>query len=166
MHFLYLHYPDYPGFRGNAAQTLLGHKPDFGRAKIEISKQNRNWNPTKVEPMTEEHIRDFEDLLKSYKTAWANFEKMPRSSRKAYAASYIYTKTAEGKQKRLNTIIERLNLNVNPMESMKKDRNFSACQLHYTQFPGFQSSAVVKSAESPVQQLFRCGLSSMMMRLF
>jgi hypothetical protein len=44
---------------------------------------------------------------------------MPRSARKAYAASYIFTKTAEGKQKRLATIIERLDLNLNPMESMK-----------------------------------------------
>lgn len=99
---------------------LQGLMTDFGRAKIEISKQNGNWDPPKVEPITEEHIRDFEDLLKSYKTAWVNFEKMPRSSRTAYAASYIYTKTAEGKQKRLNMIIERLNLNLNPMESMKK----------------------------------------------
>lgn len=94
----------------------------FGRAKIEISKQNGNWDPPKDKPMTEEQVREFEDLLKSHKTAWANFEKMPRSSRTAYTASYIYTKTEEGKQKRLNAIIERLNLNLNPMESIKNKK--------------------------------------------
>jgi hypothetical protein len=39
----------------------------------------------------------------------------------AYAGSYIFgAKTEEGKQKRFTTIVERLNLNLNPMESMKK----------------------------------------------
>ena len=99
------------------AQGLL---TDFGRTKIEIAKKNGTWDTVKEEPMTEEQILDFENLLKFHKTAWENFEKMPRSSRRAYTASYIYTKTEAGKQGRLNTIIERLNLNLNPMESMKK----------------------------------------------
>lgn len=98
---------------------LQGLMTDFGRAKIETAKQNGNWDVPKAEPMTEEQVRAFEDLLKSHETAWTNYEKMPRSARKAYAASYIYTKTEAGQQKRLNTIIERLNLNLNPMESMK-----------------------------------------------
>lgn len=97
-----------------------GLMTDFGRAKIEIAKQNGNWNTPKGEPMTEEQIHEFEDLLKSHETAWTNFEKMPPSARKAYTSSYIYTKTDEGKQKRLLVIIERLNLNLNPMESMKR----------------------------------------------
>jgi uncharacterized protein YdeI (YjbR/CyaY-like superfamily) len=97
-----------------------GLMTDFGRAKIEISKQNGNWNPPKAEQMTEEQIHKFEALLKPHETARQNFEKMPRSMRRTYTASYFYTKTAEGKQKRLNDIIERLNLNLNPMESIKK----------------------------------------------
>jgi len=97
-----------------------GLMTDFGRAKIEIAKQNGNWNTPKGEPMTEEQIHEFEDLLKSHETAWTNFGKMPPSARKAYTSSYIYTKTDEGKQKRLLVIIERLNLNLNPMESMKR----------------------------------------------
>jgi len=99
-----------------------GLMTDLGRAKIEIAKQNGSWDATKGEPMTEEQVRDFEALLKSHETAWANFEKMPRSSRTAYTASYIFTKTEDGRQKRLNTIIERLNLNLNPMESMKNKK--------------------------------------------
>jgi uncharacterized protein YdeI (YjbR/CyaY-like superfamily) len=101
------------------AQGLM---TDFGRIKIEISKQNGNWDPPRSEPMTEEQVRDFEDLLKPHKTAWANFEKMARSTRTVYAKSYIYTKTEEGKHNRLNTIIERLELNLNPMESLKNKK--------------------------------------------
>jgi uncharacterized protein YdeI (YjbR/CyaY-like superfamily) len=96
-----------------------GLMTDFGRAKIVIAKQNGNWDTAKSEPITEEQEQDFEALLKSHETAWRNFKKMPRSARMAYTASYIYTKTEHGRQKRLETIIERLNLNLNPVESMK-----------------------------------------------
>ena len=99
------------------AQALM---TDFGRVKIEISKQNGNWNPPKADPITEEQIREVSALLKPYETAWVNFEKMPRSMCRTYTASYVYIKTEEGKQKRLNEMIERLNLNLNPMESIKK----------------------------------------------
>lgn len=45
---------------------------------------------------------------------------MTPSVRKTYASSYYFgTKTEEGKKKRLCTIVERLRLNLNPMESMK-----------------------------------------------
>ncbi|MGE5398613.1 MAG: YdeI/OmpD-associated family protein [Chitinophagales bacterium] len=100
---------------------LSGLMTDFGRAKIETAKQNGYWNPPKPEPLTDEQLQQFEDMLKSYESAYTNFIKMPRSARGAYAASYFLgAKSEEGKQKRLNTIIERLNLNLNPMESMKK----------------------------------------------
>ncbi|MEL7654399.1 MAG: hypothetical protein AAGU75_00675 [Bacillota bacterium] len=99
----------------------LGLMTDFGRAKIEIAKQNGCWNPPKPEPLTGEQLQQFEDMLKSYESAYTNYIKMPRSSRGAYAASYFLgAKTEEGKQKRFNSIIERLKLNLNPMESMKR----------------------------------------------
>jgi len=60
-------------------------------------------------------------MLKPYEIAYANYIKMSRSACRAYAASYFFgAKTEDGKQKRFHTIIERLNLNLNPMESMKK----------------------------------------------
>lgn len=99
-----------------------GLMTDFGRAKIENAKQNGRWNPPEPERLTDEQLQQFEDMLKSYETAYANFIKMPRSARGAYSASYFFgAKTEAGKQKRFNTIIERLNLNLNPMESMKKE---------------------------------------------
>ena len=95
-----------------------GLMTDLGRAKIQIAKQNGSWNPPEREPMTDEQVRAFEDLLRSHPTAWENFQSMPRSSQRAYTASYVYTKTEKGRQSRLETIIERLNLNLNPMERM------------------------------------------------
>lgn len=101
------------------AQGLM---TDFGREKIEIAKQNGHWSPPKPEPLTNEQLQQFEDMLKAHENAYDNFIKMPGSARKAYAASYFFNaKTEAGKQKRFNTIIERLNLNLNPMESMKKN---------------------------------------------
>ncbi len=103
-----------------------GLMTDFGKAKIEFAKQNGYWDPPKTEPLTDEHRQQFEDMLKSYETAYGNFMKMPRSARGAYAASYFFgAKTEAGKQKRFDTIIERLNLNLNPMESMKKKQENS-----------------------------------------
>ncbi|NLO49131.1 MAG: hypothetical protein GX111_12635 [Clostridiales bacterium] len=102
-----------------ASQGLM---TDLGKAKIDIAKRNGSWDAPKNEPITDEQVRNFEILLKPHETAWANFEKMPRSSRNAYTASYIFTKTEDGRQKRLNTIITRLNLNLNPMERLKNTK--------------------------------------------
>lgn len=100
-----------------------GLMTDFGRAKIALAKERGTWDPPKEPPMTQEQIREFEDLIKPHAAAWANFERMPRTARGAYAASYVYTKTDAGRERRLNTIIERLNLNLNPMESMKNKKD-------------------------------------------
>lgn len=98
-----------------------GLMTDFGRAKMEAAKQNGCWDAPKPEPLSDEMLGQFEELLKPHETAYANFIKMPRSARKAYTASYFLgAKTEAGKSKRFDTIVERLKLNLNPMESMKK----------------------------------------------
>ena len=95
---------------------------DFGREKIEYAKKNGKWNLTNSrQKLTEEQMQQFEDMLTPFEGAYLNFMKMSRSVRKSYAASYFFgAKTEEGKKKKFNNIIERLNLNLNPMESMKK----------------------------------------------
>ena len=94
---------------------------EYGREKVKHAKENGFWGSSEKEEVTDDHISQFEDMVKPYKLAYTNFMKMAKSARKAYAGSYFFgAKTEEGKQKRFNTIIERLNLNLNPMESMKK----------------------------------------------
>ena len=93
----------------------------YGREKVKYAKENGFWDSSEKEELTDDHIEQFENMIKSYKLAYTNFMKIAKSSRKAYTGSYFFrAKTEEGKQKRFNTIIERLNLNLNPMESMKK----------------------------------------------
>lgn len=97
-----------------------GLMTDFGRIKIKVAQQKGRWASTKPN-LTDEQLQLFEDRLKPHKNAHANFAKMAPSMRKTYAASYFFgAKTDEGKQKRLAKIIERLKLNLNPVESMKK----------------------------------------------
>jgi uncharacterized protein YdeI (YjbR/CyaY-like superfamily) len=99
----------------------LGLMTDFGRTKIKIAQQNGRWTPSKPSPLTDKQVQSFEDMLKPQGIAYANFMKMAPSMRKAYAASYLLgARTDEGKQKRLAAIIERLELNLNPMESIKR----------------------------------------------
>ena len=97
-----------------------GHMTDFGRAKIAQAKANGHWDSPKKSPITEEQTRDFESLLQPHEPAWTHYTNMASSARRAYLSSYLYTKTDAGKQKRLASIFERLHLNLNPMESMKK----------------------------------------------
>jgi uncharacterized protein YdeI (YjbR/CyaY-like superfamily) len=99
----------------------LGLMTDFGRMKIKIAQQNGRWTSTAPSQLTDEQVQSFEDMLKPHGITYANFMKMAPSMRITYAASYyLGAKTDEGKQKRFATIIERLKLNLNPMESIKK----------------------------------------------
>ena len=99
----------------------LGLMTDFGRAKVQIARQKGRWTAPKPGALTDDQVRSFEDMLKPHAIAYANFLKMAPSARKTYAKSYFLgAKTDEGRQKRLAAIIERLELNLNPMESLKK----------------------------------------------
>lgn len=98
-----------------------GLMTDFGRAKIEAAKQNGRWDSPKAETLSDGQFEGFIAMLRPHEVAYGNFMKMSRSMQRTYASSYFFgAKTEAGKQKRLQTIIERLNLNLNPMESLKK----------------------------------------------
>ena len=97
-----------------------GLMTDFGRAKIEYAKQHGHWDQPELKALTDEQRQQFEAMLQPFAEAYANFMKMSPSARKTYMASYFFgAKTEAGKQKRFDTIVERLRLNLNPMESMK-----------------------------------------------
>jgi uncharacterized protein YdeI (YjbR/CyaY-like superfamily) len=93
----------------------------YGREKVKYAKENGLWDLPQKDELTDENIHQFENMIKPYELAYTNFMKMTKSVRKSYTGSYFLgVKTEVGKQKRFTTIIERLNLNLNPMESMKK----------------------------------------------
>ena len=88
---------------------------DFGREKIEEAKKNGQWNKVNQNVITEEQIECLIMLLKEYKTAYDNFQKMSPSVQKTYTRAYFNAKTETGRTNRLSWIIERLEKNLKPM---------------------------------------------------
>jgi uncharacterized protein YdeI (YjbR/CyaY-like superfamily) len=99
-----------------------GLMTDLGRAKMEYAAKNGLLEVKDERPrLTEEQIQQFEEMLLSNEIAYGNFMKMTKSVRTSYMSSYYFgAKTEDGKKKRFDTIVERLNLNMNPMESIAK----------------------------------------------
>jgi uncharacterized protein YdeI (YjbR/CyaY-like superfamily) len=98
---------------------LKGLMTGYGLAKVEEAKQSGMWDAPKSEPFTEEHMHMLEALIKDTEPAYSNFMAMTPSVKRGYVGSYFSIKTEDGRKKRLAVIIERLNKNLNPMESMK-----------------------------------------------
>ena len=93
---------------------------DFGRAKIRYAQENGHWDVVKP-TLNEDQLAEFDRMVLDFPDAYGNWAKMPPSMRKSYAGSYyLGTKTEDGRKKRFAEIIRRLELNLNPMESMKK----------------------------------------------
>lgn len=95
-----------------------GLMTDFGREKIREAKENGQWSAAKTEPLTDDVIEAFLELLRPHALAFDNYTKMSKSVQKTYALSYVATKTEAGREKRLQTIVQRLQLNLNPLERM------------------------------------------------
>ena len=97
-----------------------GQMTDFGRAKIEYAKANGHWDVVKP-TLSDDQLAEFDKMVKDFPAAYGNWAKMPPSMRRGYTGSYFLgTKTEDGRKKRFAEIIRRLELNLNPMESMKK----------------------------------------------
>jgi uncharacterized protein YdeI (YjbR/CyaY-like superfamily) len=92
-----------------------GLMTDFGRIKVEEAKKNGMWDAPKPEPISEEQVQMFIELLKAYEPAFANFMAMSPSVRKNYVGLYFDAKSDDAKKRRLEKIIGRLHLNLKPM---------------------------------------------------
>jgi uncharacterized protein YdeI (YjbR/CyaY-like superfamily) len=101
----------------NLAKELetKGLMTDFGRMKIAEAKKNGMWDVPKPEPVSEEKILVLTELLKDEEPAFTNFKAMSPSVRKTYTGLYFDAKSDDAKKRRLEKIIDRLNLNFKPM---------------------------------------------------
>ena len=97
-----------------------GLMTDRGRAAVEEAKRRGLYGSAPRLEIAEEQIEALRTLLAPHETALANFNRMTPSVRRTYTASYFAAKTDAGRQKRLAQLIERLALNLNPMESLAK----------------------------------------------
>lgn len=91
-----------------------------GRAKIEEAKGNGGWDTPQRFVPTQEHIDALKERLQPYETAYRNFSKMSPSVQRTYTGFSLDVKTEEAGKKRFLELVERLNLNLLPMESRKK----------------------------------------------
>jgi len=97
-----------------------GLMTDCGRSKIAAAKKNGYWDRPAGPVLSEEQQAAFDEMIRPHGAAYANYISMSPSVRRTYASSYFFgAKTEAGKAKRLAAVIERLELNLNPMESMK-----------------------------------------------
>ena len=92
-----------------------GAMTDYGRKKIEEAKKNGQWDAPTIPEITREQIECVSSLLKGSEPAYTNFQAMSLSVKKTYTRAYFDAKTAAGKQKRTQWMIERLNENLKPM---------------------------------------------------
>lgn len=92
-----------------------GLMTDFGRVKIEEAKKNGMWDAPKPEPITDTQVQMLAELIKGTEPAYTNFNSMSPSVRRNYTGLYFDAKSDDAKKRRLNKIIDRLNLNLKPM---------------------------------------------------
>lgn len=92
-----------------------GLMTDIGQIKVEEAKKNGMWDAPRPEPISEEQVQMFTELIKDKEPAFTNFMSMPPSVRKTYTGLYFDAKSDEARKRRLEKITGRLNLNLKPM---------------------------------------------------
>jgi len=97
-----------------------GLMTDHGRRKIEAAKADGSWDAPKGLVITEEDVETLKARLKPHDLAYRNFIAMTPSVQRTYTGFSMDVKTEAGREKRFNQLVERLELNLNPMESLKK----------------------------------------------
>ena len=92
-----------------------GIMTELGEQAIASAKQYGTWDAPKRDPITDEQIRTFMEKLAGISPACENFQSMPPSVQRTYAARYFSFKTAEARQHDFEKIINRLHNNLRPM---------------------------------------------------
>jgi uncharacterized protein YdeI (YjbR/CyaY-like superfamily) len=92
-----------------------GLMTDLGRIKVEEAKTNGMWDAPKAEPISEEQIHMFSEIIKDHELAFTNFKSMSPSVRRNYVGLYFDAKSEDAKKRRLEKIIGSLDLNLKPM---------------------------------------------------
>ena len=99
-----------------------GRMTERGRRAIEEAKRRGRYEKGPREQPQDDQVEALRLLLAPYETALRHFDGMSPSVRRTYTASYFSLKTEAGREKRLTQLIERLELNLNPMESLAKHK--------------------------------------------
>ncbi len=88
---------------------------ELGEKAVEAAIKNGTWDAPKVNPITDEQVKAFEEKLAGISPAYENFKNMSRSVQFTYTGRYLSFKTEEARQRDFEKIIDRLNKNLKPM---------------------------------------------------
>lgn len=92
-----------------------GIMTDWGLNKIQEAKENGQWEVNNTIVIENTDIELLTKELEGIEPAYSNYLAMSPSVKKTYTKAYQSPKTAEGKEKKLLWIIDRLNKNLKPM---------------------------------------------------
>lgn len=105
-----------------AKLEAAGRMTDTGRAKVEEAKRQGTWEgPGRFVPSPED-VQRLAERLRGHEPAYTNFMRMTPSVQRTYTGFCMDVKSPEAGEKRLAQLIERLDLNLKPMESLQKAR--------------------------------------------
>lgn len=97
-----------------------GKMTDRGRAAIAAAKQGGAWEGPKRFVPSPEDIQALAERLRPHGQAYDNFMRMTPSVQRTYTGFCMDAKTEEAGARRFAQLVQRLALNLNPMESLKK----------------------------------------------
>jgi len=93
---------------------------DWGRLKIREAKEKGNWDSLVRIIPSDEQVNELEDMIKGNEPAYTNFMNMTKSVKQTYTGAYLSVKDDMARKKRLDELVQRFTLNLNPMQSLKK----------------------------------------------
>lgn len=97
-----------------------GRMTDRGRMKIEEAKGHGCWEGQQRLKPTPEQIEALKVRLSPYGQAYRNFVNMSPSVQRTYTCFCLDVKTDEAAQRRFVQLVQRLELNLDPMASLKQ----------------------------------------------
>lgn len=99
-----------------------GKMTEHGLRQMEAAKRDGRWAGAKRLVPTQEQVDALAEKLRPYETAYANFMRFSPSIQRTYTGFSLDVKSPEAAEKRFAQLVERLELNVKPMESLAKRR--------------------------------------------
>lgn len=99
-----------------------GRMTPAGRAAIDAARKAGTWDAPDRASITPKQVALLKELLLPYPAALANLEAMSPSVQRTYTGAYFSTKTEAGRAKKLLQLVERLELNLDPMASLAKKK--------------------------------------------
>ena len=88
---------------------------ESGREKVQIARDNGQWDAPKAPAITPAEIARVAALLEGHEPAYTHFQAMSPSVQKTYTRAYLDAKTEAGREKRFAWMVGRLEQNLKPM---------------------------------------------------